>query len=179
MVSKKTGRKKKRASTKKAAAARANGKKGGRPRRELDHVERDFLDAMCGAAALEEDIAQVLKIDRNTLNAICKRDYGVGFSAYRAQKMGMGRARLAAKQLEVALDGNVVMLIWLGKQWLQQTEPPQEKRLTGKDGKPLEVRTFTGWTDAQVDMIKRRILGIGEPNGTAGGTPAVPGGVGS
>lgn len=136
------GRRAKPAKTK-AEAARENGTKGGRPRRQLDPQERDFFDAMCGAGALEADIAEVLKVDRKTLDTICKRDYGMGFSAYRQQKLGAGRAKLAAKQLQLALDGNVVMCIWLGKQWLDQREPTHRVEATGKDGGPIEGKLVT------------------------------------
>lgn len=127
-------RAKKKASPKKAAAARENGKMGGRPRRELTGKERAFFDAMCAAGALEKDISEALAIDRDTLAAICKRDYGMGFSAYREQKRGKGRAALASKQLQVAMSGNPTMLIWLGKQWLDQHD---RRELTGKGGAPL------------------------------------------
>lgn len=39
-----------------------------------------------------------------------------------------GNIPLRAKQLEVALKGNVTMLIWLGKQRLDQREPDAKER---------------------------------------------------
>jgi len=126
----------KKASDKKAKAARANGKRGGRPRRELNEQERKYFEAMCSAGVPAEDIAEALSIDCDTLAAICKRHYGMGFSVYREQKRGKGRAALAQKQFQVAMTGNPTMLIWLGKQWLGQSD---RHEVGGPGGKPIPL----------------------------------------
>lgn len=55
----------------------------------------------------------------------CSTDY---LEKHFAKEMAQGREtmrkRLRKKQLEVALDGNVTMLIWLGKNMLKQTDAP-------------------------------------------------------
>ena len=38
-----------------------------------------------------------------------------------------GKMRLRRKQIEVAMQGNAVMLIWLGKQMLGQAETPVQE----------------------------------------------------
>ena len=38
-----------------------------------------------------------------------------------------GKIELRKKQWEIAMDGNVKMLIWLGKQYLGQSESPEVK----------------------------------------------------
>lgn len=154
-----TKRKRKVSGRKRAAASKRNGKKGGRPRRVLEMREQKFLEAMCSAGALKEDICEALGMDRNTIDAICKREFGLGFSAYRKQKKGKGRAMLCAKQLEVALRGNVAMMIWLGKQWLEQKEPVQRKAVGGDpDAPPVGVKH--GLSQKTVGLIKSRILDL-------------------
>ena len=101
-----------------------------------------MFDAMCSCGALEEDIAEAIRVDADTLSAICKRDRdGLNFSEYRKLKKSKGRVSLAAKQLEVAMTGQVAMLIWLGKQWLGQKEPKQDHghEHGGPNGGPIKV----------------------------------------
>lgn len=123
MAAKKKKKKaRKKATRKKAKASRENGKKGGRPKFELDESQWRMFDAMCAAGALEVDIAEAFGVDRKTINTCVKRDRGLGFSAYREQKKGRGRAALAAKQYEMAMNGNTAMAIFLGKNWLGQSD---------------------------------------------------------
>lgn len=99
---------------------------GGRPRASLDQDQWRSLDIMCNAGVPQADIAEAMRVDVKTLGAICQRDRGLTFSQYRQQKKGKGRAAIAAKQFQVAMSGQVAMLIWLGKQWLGQREPRLE-----------------------------------------------------
>ena len=68
--------------------------------------------AACGLN--NREISDVLIMDENTL----KRNY--------TDKLASGRAnlkeKLKRKQIAVALGGNVAMLIWLGKQYLDQSD---------------------------------------------------------
>ena len=63
---------------------------------------------------------------------------------FHAYKKGFAKARmaLAKKQLEIALGGNVTMLIWLGKQWLEQTDKQEI------DAGPVLKGTFADWLKA-------------------------------
>jgi hypothetical protein len=45
-----------------------------------------------------------------------RRDNKVDFSAFSQQKRAQGTDMLRVKQFEIAMSGNVPMLIWLGKQ---------------------------------------------------------------
>lgn len=61
-------------------------------------------------------------------------------AAYERGK-GRGKLMLRRKQVQVAMDKEVpTMLIWLGKQWLDQKEKGQHEH-TGKDGGPIKVST--------------------------------------
>lgn len=46
------------------------------------------------------------------------------FSEVFKRKREKGKVSLRRRQYEIATNGNVSMLIWLGKQWLNQTEKP-------------------------------------------------------
>lgn len=112
----------KRTSAKQTVANRKNGRKGGRPKFQLTVDQWRMFDAMCSAGALEVDIAEAFLVDRKTIDTMVKREREMGFSAYRRQKKGRGRAALAAKQYEMAMNGNTAMAIFLGKNWLGQSD---------------------------------------------------------
>jgi predicted nucleic acid binding AN1-type Zn finger protein len=81
------------------------------------------VDEMCKIQCTGEEIAGVLNIDYDTLNAGCKRERSMGFSDYFAQKAMGGKSSLRRAQFKAATeDGNSTMLIWLGKNMLNQTD---------------------------------------------------------
>ena len=91
----------------------------GRPRIQIDWEE---LDKLCGIQATEVEIAQWFGCTVDTIENACKRDKGVNFSEYFEQKRVPGKISLRRKQFQIAMDGNVTMLIWLGKQYLGQAD---------------------------------------------------------
>jgi len=93
--------------------------KGGRPKYEIDYKT---LDSLCGILCTGEEIASILNIDYDTLNAALKRDKHGGFSEYYKKKSSNGKASLRRRQFKAALDGNPTMLVWLGKQYLDQSD---------------------------------------------------------
>lgn len=93
--------------------------KNGRPYFPIDW---ETVDKMCAIQCTGEEIAGVIGCDYDTLNAACKREAGCGFSDYFAKKSASGKMALRRKQYTTAMDGNPTMLVWLGKQWLGQTD---------------------------------------------------------
>jgi hypothetical protein len=102
-------------------------------------IDYDLVDNLCKIQCTGEEIASVLDIDYDTLNAAIKRDKGIGFSDYFKRKRGSGKASLRRRQWKAAIEeGNTTMLIWLGKQYLGQVDK-QEHEVSGKDGEPIKV----------------------------------------
>lgn len=93
--------------------------------RPLAQIDWDQVDKMCAIHCTGEEQAAVLGVDYDTLNAACKREQGVGFSDYFKQKASHGRMSLRRKQYTAAMDGNTTMLVWLGKNWLGQSDQPE------------------------------------------------------
>ena len=85
------------------------------------------VDTMSEIHCTGEVQAAILGIDYDTLNRTCKRDHKIGFSDYFKQKSAGGRMSLRRKQFSTAIDGNPTMLIWLGKNWLGQTDQPDHQ----------------------------------------------------
>jgi len=93
--------------------------KGGRPRINLDYEK---LDKLCAIMCTGEEIASILNIDYDTLNRALKRDKHGGFADYYKNKSANGKMSLRRVQMKQALDGNTTMLVWLGKQHLDQSD---------------------------------------------------------
>lgn len=107
-----------------------------RPKKEINASQ---FESLCGLQCTKEEICLVLDVTDKTLENWCKRTYGKGFSEVFKQKRGIGRVSLRRSQFELAKKGNVTMLIWLGRQYLGQSEdPPRES-----DDKPKEDDALT------------------------------------
>lgn len=97
-------------------------KKIGRPRKTIDY---GVLDGLCEIQATGEECAAVLGIDYDTLNNILKREKDCTFTEYFRQKRAPGKITLRRSQFKEAVKGNAAMLIWLGKNWLDQSDTVQ------------------------------------------------------
>jgi len=80
------------------------------------------VDSMCKIQCTGEEIASVLDINYETLERACKREKGIKFVDYIGQKKLGGKASLRRNQWKLAQDGNATMLVWLGKNMLDQTD---------------------------------------------------------
>jgi len=61
-------------------------------------------------------------VSEDTILRRIKKEYELDYATYKTKKMSRVRIGLARKQIEVAMSGNVTMLIWLGKQMLGQVD---------------------------------------------------------
>lgn len=94
-------------------------KKLGRPKIEIDWEQ---FDKLCGLQAPLREIAAWFDCSEDTIENICKREKDMLFSDYFDLKRGRGKISIRRKQYEMAMGGNVALLIWLGKQWLDQRD---------------------------------------------------------
>jgi hypothetical protein len=106
-------------------------KKTGRP---LIAINWKQVDQMCAIHCTGEEQAAILEISYDTLEAACKREKKLSFPDYFKQKSASGKMSLRRRQYSEAMEGNTTMLVWLGKNWLDQTdkqEVKQEHTITG------------------------------------------------
>ena len=89
---------------------------------KLKVIDWDTVDKMCAIHCTGEEIAAILDVDYDTLHAACKREKKKQFSDYIKQKSSNGKMSLRRRQYSAAMDGNATMLVWLGKNWLGQTD---------------------------------------------------------
>ena len=90
--------------------------------RPLKNIDWDQVDKMCAIHCTGEEQAAVLGVDYDTLNRACHREHNCSFADYFRQKASNGKMSLRRKQYTAAMDGNTTMLVWLGKNWLGQTD---------------------------------------------------------
>lgn len=95
----------------------------GRPKIEIDPEQFEKLCSLCATLV---DIAGWFNCSEDTIERFCKREYEETFAEVFKKKSAKGRVSLRRKQMEVALNGNVTMLIWLGKQFLGQADKTEE-----------------------------------------------------
>lgn len=91
----------------------------GRPKVTINWSEVDkYLKAQCDGVG----IAAILGVHPATLYRACEETHKVNFANYSQAKKAEGKELLRQKQMEVAIDGDKTMLVWLGKQYLDQSE---------------------------------------------------------
>ena len=101
-----------------------------RPQKTINFLE---LDKLLTIGCIGEECAGFFDIDYDTLNAIVKREKGVGFSDY--QKKGSATFRISLRRLQYRsvygekdkagdyiVKPSVIMQIFLGKQYLGQRD---------------------------------------------------------
>ena len=99
-------------------------------------IDWDQVDSMCKIQCTGEEIASVLDINYETLERACKREKECKFVDYIGQKKLGGKASLRRNQWKLAQDGNATMLIWLGKNVLDQKDKIET---TETESKPIHI----------------------------------------
>lgn len=105
----------------------------GRKKIILDEKDWKIIDTAI-LFGTKQYCAEKVNISIDTLTRAIKEKYNCEFSVYKEQKREEIKVNLQLKQYDIAMKGNVSMLIWLGKVWLGQKEIEIENLL-----KPLTI----------------------------------------
>lgn len=89
-----------------------------RPRIEID---REQFEKLCGLQCTKEELAGFFDCSEDTIERWCKREYHESFAVVFGKKRVTGKISLRRSQFRMA-ETNPTMAIWLGKQYLGQTE---------------------------------------------------------
>lgn len=92
----------------------------GRPKKEID---KENFEKLCGLQCTEEEICSFLNVTDKTLTNWCRKTYKKSFSEIFKIKRGTGKIALRRSQFRLA-ETNPTMAIWLGKQYLGQSDNP-------------------------------------------------------
>jgi AraC-like DNA-binding protein len=103
--------------------------KVGRPEKEFDWK---LIDSILQFGARLIDCCEMLEVSEDTVQRKIKSEFDCTFSEYRERKMSKMRMKLLQKQFDVAMSGNVALLIWLGKQHLGQVDKQEAELKSGE-----------------------------------------------
>jgi len=93
---------------------------GGRP--IVIEINWSEFDRLCKIQCTQKEIASWFDCSISTIERKVRKEKGMGYADYYEQKREKGFISLRRKQYEVALEGNVAMLIFLGKNLLGQSD---------------------------------------------------------
>lgn len=105
----------------------------GRPPKEID--EKNFKN-LCALQCTEEEIAAFFECTVDTINNWCKKTYGETFSETYKIYSAAGKMSLRRFQFRLA-EKNPGMAIFLGKNWLGQSDKIEQTVMEVEDLSPL------------------------------------------
>ena len=91
-------------------------------------IDWEEFDKLCAIHCTLEEMAVFFGMSPDTIEKRVFETYGVKFTDHVKYKRGLGKVSLRRAQFQAGLKGSVPMLIWLGKQILDQKEPVLELR---------------------------------------------------
>lgn len=121
--------------------------KGGRPYKEIDQTE---FEKLCGLQCTKLEICSWFDITDKTLESWCKRTYNMGFSEVFAIKRSFGKISLRRYQWQLAKK-SVPMAIFLGKNYLGQTDRAEVEDTTALDKLDAILKSMKETADADAD----------------------------
>lgn len=102
----------------------------GRPPKTIDwNIVEKKMEAGCNGI----EIAGSLHISDDTFYIRFKEEYGKSFQDCSGLFHNGGKANLKFRQYAKAMEGSSQMLVWLGKQWLNQKDREEDKALSPND----------------------------------------------
>ena len=134
--------------------------KGGAPinnKNAEKSIDWDMVDKLIEVGCIGEEIASVLRVDYDTIANHCKKEKNMLFSDYIKTNNNIFKVSLRRMQYRSAMgmqgkdkDGNLIrdfvlkpsvsMQIWLGKQYLNQTDKQQIETAELPEGFSIELR---------------------------------------
>ena len=108
-------------------------KKMGRP---LKQIDKDQFERLCAIQCTEEEIADIMTCSVDTIERWCKRTYEKSFAEIYKRYSANGKKSLRRMQFALA-EKSAAMAIWLGKQYLGQTDKIEQTITEVEDLSPL------------------------------------------
>ena len=109
--------------------------KGGRPKKQID---KKMFENLCKIQCTKDDVCGIFDCDEKTITRWCQDTYEEGFSDVYKRKSSIGKMSLRRNQYAMS-ETNPTMAIWLGKNWLGQSDKTEidhkssDKSMTPKD----------------------------------------------
>ena len=119
-------------------------------------INMEQFKSLCGMLCTEKEICDFFSVSHDTLNRWCHDNFGMTFGEAWGQFSSFGKISIRRYQFEQAKT-NPTMAIWLGKQYLGQTDFKEEET------QPLDriEVTFTGENEdrkARLDQLQAEAM---------------------
>jgi hypothetical protein len=144
---------------------RGGARKGaGKP--SIPEINWEEFEKLCHIQATTHEIGAWFGIGHDTVELQVREHYGATFTEVFQRYKGKGKVSLRRRQFQAALEGDTAMLIFLGKQYLEQAD---KKDITGTWKNPYEALT-----DDELRREEQRLAALAEPPKQIDVTPAAP-----
>lgn len=102
-------------------------------RKAIEWSSRDceIFKSLCAIFCTRDEICQVMRVDKKTLLRLVNENFAFEVTGYKTKRITFedafeyfsaeGKKSLRRKQVDMAMDGNTTMLVWLGKCYLGQS----------------------------------------------------------
>lgn len=109
-----------------------------RPKLEID---KEQFEKLCGLQCTLIEIAGFFHCSEDTVERWCKREYQRDFADIFREKRSTGQISLRRSQFRMA-ETNPTMAIWLGKQYLGQTDKQEVSVAISDDDTIREMQDY-------------------------------------
>lgn len=112
----------------------------GQPKKQFD---LEVVEKLGTLHCTMEDMAGFLGADHKTVEGRMRDN--PDFAAAYKRGLGKGQVSLRRRQFEAMENGSVAMMIWLGKQWLGQTEKIESVGADAGENMAAVMEVIRGW----------------------------------
>ena len=108
---------------------------GGRPIKLISEAGRAFITKLAGLMCTDEEIAAMMSDERESISVdvLTNENNKATFAECKEKGQSTGKASLRRNQFKLS-ETNAAMAIFLGKNWLGQTDKQEVKTELGGDG---------------------------------------------
>ena len=108
---------------------------GGRPIKLISEAGKAMIEKLAGIMCTDEEIAAMLsdEYERISVDTLTNENNGETFAECKEKGQATGKASLRRNQFKLS-EYNAAMAIFLGKNWLGQTDKIETKTELGGDG---------------------------------------------
>ena len=108
---------------------------GGRPIKLISELGQEFIIKLAGIMCTDEEIAAMMsdQYERISVDTLTNENNGATFAECKEKGQATGKASLRRNQFKLS-ESNAAMAIFLGKNWLGQTDKQEVKTELGGDG---------------------------------------------
>lgn len=132
-----------------------------KPGAKTIEIDWDKVDALARIQCTHEEVASVLNCSVETLQRRCRDNHGEEFAEYFTRKRLGGKASLRRRQWSMA-ETNPTMAIFLGKQYLDQTDQQQIKQQVESQNINLNAQVdLQKLSDDEIDMLGKLVEKMG------------------